>query len=313
MNVVKKLTLVVVTLLCIAQLCNAVNKESVKAGKLTAQKKPVHVFITAGQSNTDGRVKNQFLPSYIKVMSNDTVGYLTGAYKYCKMAQNRSDGQFESYWPKGRITPGRWTYDAVTYCLLEDAIKEDFYVVKWAVGGTSISFPQVDTLKKAYYWSADAEWLKRNSSTIKKGRSLLLSFTESIDACIDQTLSKIENGYHIDAFLWHQGESDYLRGADYYSNLKAVVAYVRNHLSVKTGKDYSKLPFVFGTVPKRSRQYSADVEAGMKRLAAEDGNAYLIDMSTGELQGDRTHFNEKSAEYLGRQVFTRLSDILKLK
>ena len=81
------------------------------------------------------------------------------------------------------------------------------------------------------------------------------------------------------AFLWHQGESDHAHGDKYYENLKAVVTYVRNHLSEKTGKDYSNLPFIFGTVAKKNKQYGSEVEAAMKRFAKEDKNAYLIDMS----------------------------------
>ena len=62
---------------------------------------PAHVIITAGQSNTDGRVPNDRLPEYIKAMATDT-SFTTGAYKYCKIAQNRIDGKFRPYWPKSK-------------------------------------------------------------------------------------------------------------------------------------------------------------------------------------------------------------------
>ncbi len=120
----------------------------------------------------------------------------------------------------------------------------------------------------------------------------------------------MEEGYQIDAFLWHQGESDQRKGKDYYDNLKAVVTYVRTHLSQKTGKDYSKLPFIFGTVARSNKSYSSEVEAGMRRLAEEDSNAYLIDMSDAELLNDRLHFNKKSAEHLGREMYKRLAEIM---
>mgnify|MGYP000814048495 FL=1 len=120
----------------------------------------------------------------------------------------------------------------------------------------------------------------------------------------------MKGGYQIDAFLWHQGESDYRHGKAYYGNLKAVVAYVRAHLTKKTGKDYSRLTFIFGTVSKANKCYNSEVEAGMKRLAEEDANVYLIDMSEGELQNDRLHFTAKSAEYLGKQMFNRLAGII---
>ena len=63
---------------------------------LADNNQPAHVIITAGQSNTDGRVPNDRLPDYIKAMSTDTA-FTTGAYKYCKIAQNRTDGEVPSF------------------------------------------------------------------------------------------------------------------------------------------------------------------------------------------------------------------------
>lgn len=270
---------------------------------------PAHVIITAGQSNTDGRVPNDRLPEYIKAMATDTA-FTQGAYKYCKIAQNRTDGKFRSFWPKSRrrAKPNTWGYDAVAYYWLEQLYREKFYVIKWAIGGTAI---EPSDNPKGTYWSADPKWLSENVATSEKGKSLLLSFIANIDACIDQTLSKLDNGYQIDAFVWHQGESDQKHGKEYYKNLKAVVSYVRNYLTEKTGKDYSQLPFIFGTVSKRNRSYSADVEEGMKRLAKEDKNAYLIDMSDAELLGDKLHFNQVSAEYMGKQVYEQIKKLTK--
>lgn len=264
-----------------------------------SKNEPAHVIITAGQSNTDGRVPNDRLPDYIKVMATDTA-FTTGAYKYCKIAQNRTDGKFRPYWPKSkrRAKPNTWGYDAVTYYWLEQMWQEPFYVIKWAIGGTSIE-PST-TSDKSVHWSAN------NISTNQKGRSLLLSFINNIDGCIDNTLSKLKNGYQIDAFLWHQGESDHAHGDKYYENLKTVVLYIRNHLSEKTGKDYSELPFIFGTVAKKNKQYGSEVEAAMRRFAKEDKNVWLIDMSNAELMGDRLHFNQDSAEYLGKQMYERI-------
>ena len=158
-----------------------------------------HVIITAGQSNTDGRVSNSLLPAAIKKFATDTIHYTKGAYPYCKISQNRVDGIFVPYFPKGRISDGVWTYDAIAYYLLGQRLKEDFYVVKYAVGGTSIQYPNDSA--KGRYWSANEQWLEKNTSFENGGSSLLLSFTNAIDAAIDNTLSKLKNGYQIDAFL----------------------------------------------------------------------------------------------------------------
>ena len=278
---------------------------------------PAKVFIVAGQSNTDGRVPNMLLPDYIKELTSDT-SFVKGAYKHCKIAQNRSDGRFLQFWPKSkrRSKPDAWAYDAVTYYLLEQKLQEDFYVVKWAIGGTSIEPPTQSA--NGVCWSANPEWLSKNYATSEKkgdekerGKSLLLSFTDSFDKCVDQTLSKIKDGYQIEAFLWHQGESDSKAGEKYYDNLKTMLSYVRTHLSEKTGQDYSELPFILGSIPHHNKQYSAEVESAMIQLAKEDANVFLVDMSTQELQGDQLHFNQKSAEYLGQQMYKLLEAIIK--
>lgn len=256
-----------------------------------------HVVIVAGQSNTDGRVPVSDLPEYIRSMGIDSTGFTKGAYKYCKISQNRVDGKFVPFWPRRN----RWGYDAVTYYLLEQLYQKDFYVIKWAVGGTSIT--SENTSSRGGHWSADPAWLAQNTPTAKKGKSLLLSFVQQISNSITKTLSRLPEGYHIDAFLWHQGESDSDYGPDYYDNLKNVLAYVRTHLTRKTGEDYSELPFIFGSVAKSSKRYNAEVEAAMKRLASEDKNAYLVDMSKATLLKDRLHFDKTSAEYLGRQMY----------
>mgnify|MGYP005917201989 FL=1 len=82
--------------------------------------KPAHVIITAGQSNTDGRVPNNRLPDYIKAMAVDST-YTAGAYKYCHIAHNRTDGMFVPFWPLShpKSKPYTWGYDAIAYYWLE--------------------------------------------------------------------------------------------------------------------------------------------------------------------------------------------------
>lgn len=267
-------------------------------------KQPATVIITAGQSNTDGRVLNSALPGYIQ----------QNKYQYCRWcygsAGKRQTDGFETFWPRmvHQSRPGRWAYDAVTYYWLEQALQREFYVVKWSLGGTAIDPGCSSTSGK--YWSADAEWLASNHSTATGGKSLLLSFTEEIAACIDNKLSLLPQGYEIKAFLWHQGESDRHKGKSYYQNLKSVVEYVRRFLVEKTGKkEYRHLPFICGTVARTNKQYSADVEAALYRLAEEDENFYVIDMSDAELQRDGLHFTASAAEYLGKQMYNRLVDL----
>ena len=95
---------------------------------------PVHVIITAGQSNTDGRTSNEDLPAYIKALATDTLAYAEGAYRYCQIAQNDGEGKFVPFWPRAKRNGknNMWAFDAVAYYELEQLLQEKFYVVKWA-------------------------------------------------------------------------------------------------------------------------------------------------------------------------------------
>lgn len=269
-------------------------------------KRPVTVIITAGQSNTDGRVMNTELPPYI----------IKNGYKHCYWCYGSggkvqtSNNGFEIFWPKmgAAKRSERWAYDAVTYYRVEKALRKDFYVIKWSLGGTAIDTLCSSTSGK--YWTANATWLSHNKSTREGGKSLLKSLTEEIDACIDNKLKNLPDGYDIKAMLWHQGESDMKAGSRYYENLKAVVQYIRQHLAKKTGDErYLQLPFICGTVSRLNKCYSKDVEDAMLRLRSEDKNFHVIDMSAGELQKDRLHFTAKSAEYLGNAMYNKLVEI----
>ena len=268
------------------------------------KQKPATVIITAGQSNTDGRVMNAYLPDYIK----------QNKYKHCHWcygsAGQKITGNFELFWPRivHSTRSDRWAYDAVTYYWLEQALQEDFYVVKWSLGGTAIDTTATSTSRK--YWTGDPEWLSRNHSTATGGRSLLLSFTENIAASIDNSLNELPQGYIVKAFLWHQGESDFRKGQNYYQNLKNVINYVRNFLVEKTGdKRYRKLPFICGTIARSNKNFSPDVEKAMYQLAKEDKDFYVIDMSDAEVQADRLHFTLESAEYFGIEIYNKMVEL----
>lgn len=85
-------------------------------GLNTMASNPVHVIITAGQSNTDGRTPNEDLPAYIKALATDTLTYAEGAYRYCQIAQNDGKGEFIPFWPRAKRSGknNMWAFDAVT-------------------------------------------------------------------------------------------------------------------------------------------------------------------------------------------------------
>ena len=259
---------------------------------------PVPVIITAGQSNTDGRVFNDSLPDYIKCD-----GYKFCQWSYCNGTRDTIEGHFEPFFPRmsSPNKPGRWTYDAVVYYRLEQLWQKPFFVIKQSQGGTSID-PECKSTAD-FHWSANPDWLDANSSANHGGLSLLKAFTDNISLCIDSQLSKLPQGFDIKFMLWHQGESDAGRPDRYYDNLSAVVAYVRAFLVAKTGDaKYEHLPFICGSVPRASRRFKPQIDEAFRRLAAEDDNFYVVDLSEASLQSDMLHFTAKSAEDFGNEI-----------
>lgn len=266
-------------------------------------KKTIPVFITAGQSNTDGRILNEYLPDYIQ----------QNKYKHCYWCYNSGahnmDGQFERFWPRiiNKNKPGRWTYDAVTYYWLDQSLKEDFYVIKESLGGTAIDLSCGSNQKM--YWCASPAYLDSVAASDQGGKSLLKALCENIDLAIDKSLSKKGN-YEFKAMLWHQGESDRHASRRYYDNLKTVIAYVRQHLVEKTGdKKYAQLPIILGGISHKSRGWSQGVEDAQKRLQSEDPNIYLIEVPDATLQKDNMHFDAEGGELLGKKIYNKLVDL----
>ena len=98
-------------------------------GLNTMASNPVHVIITAGQSNTDGRTPNEDLPAYIKALATDTLTYAEGAYRYCQIAQNDGKGRIlflSGLVPNVAEKNNMWAFDAVTYYWLEQLLQEKF-------------------------------------------------------------------------------------------------------------------------------------------------------------------------------------------
>ena len=267
----------------------------------TGQKKPAVVILTAGQSNTDGRVNNTELPEYIR-----RAGYTFCHWSYGSGTRS-GHGEFTLFhpWIDGLSEHDKWAYDAVVYYRLEHLLKEKFYVIKESLGGTSI-----DTLCTSRYemhWSADPAWLSRTAATDQGGKSLLKALTDNIGACIDKELSRLPEGYDIKVLLWHQGESDISRAERYYDNLKTLIAYVRRYLVEKTGNPkYAGLPVVCGTFAEQGRGYSPEIVEAMHRIAREDRNFYVVDAGDATLQSDNIHFDSKGAELLGNRVYETL-------
>ena len=272
----------------------------------TMARKPADVFIYAGQSNADGRAFVSSLPDYLKGGR---------PYRFLNFANvtTSSDGKFgkrEFTNPKGRFA-----FCDVTNYWIEKALTRDFYAVKCAYGGTAID--TLATLPKRPVWCADSIWIARNNAhrgNIATGKSLTKSLAEGFADCVDVTLGRIEEGYDVKAIMWHQGESDRKKSGHYYKNFKDMILYMRNAIYAVTGDEADKtLPFIFGTVSHRSKQYSREVEEAQKRVASELPNVYCIDLSYAGLLDDQLHFDGQWTDYVGKLMYNKLVELKLVK
>lgn len=275
--------------------------------------KNVIVIITAGQSNTAGRCYNDSLPEYIKALG--------GQYKYCQWSYTNGrtrkadkEGVFRPFWPEMESIgnkAGRFAYDAITYYLMEQKLQKPFYVIKQAEGGTSID-PACRSTNN-HHWSADEAFLDSTTSVNLGGLSLLKALESNIDKSID-ALKAQGLDPDIKCMLWHQGESDRGKAQNYYTNLKAMLAHIRQHLVEKTGnKKYATLPFLCGAVPSNSKQYKQQVEDAKLQLAQEDKNFYYIPLEDATFIGDLLHFDRPTAERLGHSMYDKMLELKLLK
>lgn len=267
---------------------------------------PRKVFLMAGQSNADGRPAIGTMPQYIQDYAN------LGGSRFCywsyangsETAWQMFGGKLQPYMPyTDNNTTSRCGFDGIVYHLIEEALQERFFVIKESRGGTAI-----DTRCSSsgdLWWNADPSWLATASP--RSGHSLALEFTENIGLCIDNVLSGLEEGFNIKCIMWHQGESDRSQPASYHDNLQQLVAYLRSYLVSKTGDErYATLPFIAGTVNRNSTQYNAQVEQAVLRLAEEDENFHVVDMSDCKLGSDNLHFDATGCADAAQRMFNKL-------
>lgn len=255
-------------------------------------------IIVAGQSNTQGRVPSANFPASYTDELGATVDYLDinnqiPLSKYCK---NNINGTFSIY-----TKPSLWAYDAIVLSKLCHKLNDTVYMINYSLGGTAISVNGNDA---GGFWTPRFEDIDEYNLTKPDTNTKLCAlFEQSI-----RTAKSLDNNFEIRAFLWHQGEGDYMQIAseDYYKNFIEVISYIRGVVGNPT------LPVIFGTISHNSAQYSSVVESAQIKIANEDPYAYVINMSTGTLL-DAYHFDAVSTEYLGTEMYKIIRDsVLKL-
>ncbi len=154
---------------------------------IVAQQKPASVYISAGQSNADGRAYiTEGLPSYMQ-----------GGYDYLHFANVTSVERTNFYDRVFNSTTegGRFAFSDVTNYWIEKALNADFYSIKCAYGGTAIALGQ--TVEKIPYWNASQTYLdtaRAYRGTVGTGTSLAKSLTEGFKVLADSVLAKLSQG-----------------------------------------------------------------------------------------------------------------------
>lgn len=274
----------------------------------TAEKKSV--FLYAGQSNADGREYTKNLPDYML----DNGNLPSSPYVHLKWASICGNPLKQTFDTRTFNSGERYAFCDVTNYWIDQAVTENFYAIKCAYGGTAIA-PGV-TAEKLPIWYADAEWMTTHNAykgdditqeAYANNNSLTKNLTEGVASLIDGTLAAIDGGYDVKAIMWHQGEGDRNASGAYYTNFKTMITYMRQAIYAKTGDDADlTLPFIFGTVCRRSTQYSTGVEEAQKQVARDLENVYYIDMKNATLLSDNLHFDRQATEYLGKKMYNQL-------
>lgn len=280
----------------------------------------VPVIITAGQSNTDGRVPSADMPSYLSQYAASGMTDVLWSYGNSGGWTLTGDaGTFAPFYPSCESANDRhrWAYDAVVYYNLAQHITPTIYVIKQSAGGTSIA--PASTSSGNRHWSVDPAFLDTagivgltNSASATPGKALAPALIYNIRQCL-ATIAANGDTPDIRCILWHQGESDRTPTASanaYHDNLQAVVQYFRDSIVAITGNaSYASLPFICGTVSKQSALYSSTIEKAQYRLASEMTNFYVIDMQDGTMLSDIKHFDAPSAELLGQRMYNKICNL----
>jgi hypothetical protein len=245
-------------------------------------------FLSAGQSNQDGRIAIASLPAWWATYGNQLPNCIIN---------NNDVLNWHTYNTGEFISGATFSYELLLYKMILDNqhavtghTSDNIYVIKKTLGSTSID--PTGAGAGAGSWSADI-------SSVSGVPAILPLLETRIRAAQSSTNAAL---YNIDALIWHQGEAD--RGgyaSAYYAGLKNMIYYVRGI----TGKP--NLPVILGAINTASVQYSSVVEAAKMQLASENPTsifyAALSNNTTANLNSDVLHFNYAGGLDLATSMF----------
>lgn len=243
-------------------------------------------LIVMGQSNADGRIPNSSFPAHATIDTTDDLP-LSKQLAHCLFMKGDQESTYGegSKTFAGRNNSGNWAFDDIVYNAVNQALggNTDFYVLKQTRGATGIQF-------------ANGSFNANVNNFAKHG--YMISQLYHFKLLIERAL-ELNPNIDFKAILWHQGEAEYqvTESGVYYRCLCQIIYWLRG----KVGNH--KLPFIFGTVPTDSEQYSAVVKADMEKVAQDINDCYLVDLGAAGDMIDQYHFGASTAERLAREMY----------
>ena len=243
-------------------------------------------LIVMGQSNADGRIPNSSFPATATIDTTDDLT-LSNQLAHCLFMKGDQESTYSEPSKNfaARNNSGNWAFDDIVYNAVNHALggNTDFYVIKQTRGATGIRL-------------ANGSFNANVNNFVKNGYAIsqLYHFKLLIERALE-----LNPNIDFKAILWHQGEAEWKVKEEglYYECLCQIIYWLRG----KVGNP--KLPFIFGTVPTDSEQYSAVVKADMEKVAQDINDCYLIDLGASGDMIDKYHFGASTAERLAREMF----------
>ncbi len=262
------------------------------------------VIVIAGQSNAAGTTKSSYLQQNISAedyakyengFSNVKIYYTCGTGSSGVSHTNVTEEFVE-------VKPGQGAYSwlfgpelELAAYLSENYPDEQFYIIKYAIGGTAM----------------DIQW---NATQSGKRQCL-----DELEAKIDSGLGLLEAAGldpEILAFIWMQGEGDAnpaSRTAPYYGYQKALIAELRERYA-----DYSvegDIPFI-DTEINNEGFWAASymINDAKNEIARESARNYIIDpnyygVTALHENNDLAHYDSTSMLLLGRLYAQKICEI----
>lgn len=240
----------------------------------------IDLWIVAGQSNTDGRIKlSKQRPSWLP-FSNIVPNV---------KCFNLSKDSFEVWQYADNLNvinnnKDKWAYDSTAILKYANIVNKEQYVIKHSLGGSSIGVNPP---------AGNGQW---NSNYNLATTSLLKELEDKYHSAVS-LLTKENKKFILRGVLWHQGESDSNSKEnenDYFDNLFSVIKRIREFTH------HYNLAFIFATIPKQSEQFSEIINAAQFKLAKEK-YSYIVDLQDGTTF-DGIHFDGDTAERLGNDM-----------